>query len=359
MRTPHRPDGLTKPQAEARLRDLMRDTTATAPTEHARTLDTAADAWLTHLAATGAKASTVRAYRAALNKWFMPTLKTRSLDRITTSDIEHAMRQMRDAGLSDKSVRNYVGVIGALFNYAIDKRRRWCTRNPAVDVDLPRAPTYTEIRYLTRAEVWALVDAGQPGAHHDLDQAMYLTAAMTGMRIGEMQALDWRSVDYAHARVRVRRTWDRKAKTYTTPKSRRSERAIPMPDAVAGALERLFRSQHPNAVEPDPDALVFADPLTGEPLVHERMYKRLRASLKGAGLDETFGFHALRHSYGTALAGQGVPMRTLQEWMGHRDIQTTQRYADYCPNPGERSVVEAAFARGTNPGTNLRTTVRN
>ena len=44
-------------------------------------------------------------------------------------------------------------------------------------------------------------------------------------------------------------------------------------------------------------------------------------------------------------------MRTLQEWMGHRDIQTTQRYADYyCPNPGERSVVEAAFARGSNPG---------
>ena len=38
-------------------------------------------------------------------------------------------------------------------------------------------------------------------------------------------------------------------------------------------------------------------------------------------------------------------MRTLQEWMGHRDIQTTQRYADYCPNAGERTAVEAAFAR--------------
>jgi integrase len=52
-------------------------------------------------------------------------------------------------------------------------------------------------------------------------------------------------------------------------------------------------------------------------------------------------------------------MRTLQEWMGHRDIQTTQRYADYCPNPGERDLVEAAFARGTNPGTNLRAPARN
>jgi hypothetical protein len=36
------------------------------------------------------------------------------------------------------------------------------------------------------------------------------------------------------------------------------------------------------------------------------------------------------------------------------NIQTTQRYADYCPNPGERDIVEAAFARGTNRGTNLR-----
>ena len=89
------------------------------------------------------------------------------------------------------------------------------------------------------------------------------------------------------------------------------------------------------------------------------MYERLRASLKAAGLDASFGFHCLRHSYGTALAAQGVPMRTLQEWMGHRDIQTTQRYADYCPNAVERTVVEAAFRRGTNSGTNLRSPVGN
>jgi integrase len=79
--------------------------------------------------------------------------------------------------------------------------------------------------------------------------------------------------------------------------------------------------------------------------------------LKAAGLDETFAWHNLRHSYGTALAAQGVPMRTLQEWMGHKDIQTTQRYADYCPNAGERDAVEAAFARSTTSGTTLPSAV--
>jgi site-specific recombinase XerD len=108
--------------------------------EHARTLQAAADAWITHLAATGTKASSIGAYRAALDNWFMATLKGRSLDRITTSDMERAMRQMRDAGLSDKSIRNYVGVIRALYNFAIDKRRRWAARNPQPTSTCRRSP---------------------------------------------------------------------------------------------------------------------------------------------------------------------------------------------------------------------------
>jgi integrase len=43
------------------------------------------------------------------------------------------------------------------------------------------------------------------------------------------------------------------------------------------------------------------------------------------------------------MAAQGVAMRTLQEWMGHRDIETTQRYADYAPSPHEAALVAAAF----------------
>jgi len=45
------------------------------------------------------------------------------------------------------------------------------------------------------------------------------------------------------------------------------------------------------------------------------------------------------------MAAAGVPMRTLQEWMGHRDIKTTLMYADYSPSERESAVVEAAFSR--------------
>jgi len=64
-------------------------------------------------------------------------------------------------------------------------------------------------------------------------------------------------------------------------------------------------------------------------------------------------FHDLRHTFGTRMAAAGVPMRTLQEWMGHKDFATTLIYADYAPSAHEADLVDSAFARGTNPGTNL------
>lgn len=50
-----------------------------------------------------------------------------------------------------------------------------------------------------------------------------------------------------------------------------------------------------------------------------------------------------RHTLGTRMALAGVPMRTLQEWIGHRDYKTTLSYADYSPIAHEREFVELAF----------------
>lgn len=57
-------------------------------------------------------------------------------------------------------------------------------------------------------------------------------------------------------------------------------------------------------------------------------------------------FHSLRHTFGTRMAAVGVPMRTLQEWMGHRDFTTTLVYADFAPDPaGGAAFAERAFGR--------------
>ena len=53
------------------------------------------------------------------------------------------------------------------------------------------------------------------------------------------------------------------------------------------------------------------------------------------------------------MAAAGVPLRTLQEFLGHRDLTTTQRYADYAPSAHEAEMVAVAFGRGSNRGSNL------
>ena len=75
--------------------------------------------------------------------------------------------------------------------------------------------------------------------------------------------------------------------------------------------------------------------------------------MAAARLDTTLTIHCLRHTFGTRMAAVGTPMRTLQEWMGHRDIATTQRYADYAPGHDEADLVARAFARGPVQGPNL------
>jgi integrase len=72
--------------------------------------------------------------------------------------------------------------------------------------------------------------------------------------------------------------------------------------------------------------------------------RRYRQALKAARLEQTRRFHDLRHTFGTAMAAARVPMRTLQEWMGHRDLQTTLIYADYVPNEREVAMVDRAFS---------------
>ena len=70
--------------------------------------------------------------------------------------------------------------------------------------------------------------------------------------------------------------------------------------------------------------------------------QRFKKALKAAGVRE-IRFNDLRHTFGTRMAAAGVPMRTLQEWMGHRDFRTTLIYADYAPGEDESGTVDEAF----------------
>jgi integrase len=351
-------EGLTRPQAEAELRRLMADVAVTRPAKARRTLAEVAPEYIRHLEAKGRKRSTVVAAQSCLDVWLLPMLGDRPLDGIRGEDVEDLMARMEAGdrrggrGCAPKTIRNYIGTLSAIYRYAMHPRRRWATTNPCDAVDLPEVESDEDIRFLEPIEVAALADAAVEGPYQAIDRAFYVTAAMTGLRHGELIALRWRDVDWSAMRVRVRQNYV--LGEYGTPKSRRSTRSVPMAADVGGELDRLAQRAAGGRSEPDPDDLVFADPLTGGPLSKAANNRRFRKARAAARLDEGHRIHDLRHTFGTRCAAAGVAMRTLQEWMGHRDIATTQRYADYAPSAREAELIAAAFEdRGAIRGANL------
>ena len=134
------------------------------------------------------------------------------------------------------------------------------------------------------------------------------------------------------------------------------DRAVPLADRVGAELEALSQR---SAFTADGD-LVFGHPLTGKPLDRSKVRKRFKAAVRAAGVRDV-RFHDLRHTFGTRMAAVGVPMRTLQEWMGHADFKTTLIYADYSPDERrDRDLVARAFeAQGSKLGSNLSETQSN
>ena len=246
--------------------------------------------------------------------------------------------RMRRSGTAPKTTVNALALLHQVFDHG--RRRGWCSANPCALVDRPRVEQSADVHYLELDEIEAVlraVPADSPLG--PTDRTLYLTAAMTGLRQGELLALRWRDIDWTAGRVRVRRHYVRGH--LGTPKSRRSSRAVPLSDRVAGELDRHFQRSHYQG----DDDLVFGDPTRGTVLDHSYLVRRFKKALAAAGVRKV-RFHDLRHTFGTRMAATGVPMRTLQEWLGHRDLKTTLIYADYAPSAREAEWIEAAFGGG-------------
>jgi integrase len=292
---------------------------------------------LRELESLGRKATTLDNYRAILRAHLLPRFGELMVNRVRKCDVESFMTALTAAGKAERTRLGVFKLLSQVFTFA--ERRGWCEENPCHSVRRPRVRECSEIRFLSQPDLEALIAAVDVSEEPfgSTDRAIFLTAAMTGMRQGELLALRWRDVDWGAERIRVRRNYSRGH--WSTPKSRSGERSVPLASRVAAELRDHQLHSHFSGE----DDLVFANPLSGEVLPHSPLLRRFKKALEAAGVRKV-RFHDLRHTFGTRIAAAGVPMRALQEWMGHRDFRTTLIYADYEPGEEESNLVDAAFS---------------
>ena len=154
------------------------------------------------------------------------------LEEVTPEMVEGFRDALVAEDLSDRTVNKYLTVLHGLFVWA--HRRYKLPANPVASVERRPHAKRGNIDVFSREEVLALVRA----AASKQDGTVYLTAAFTGLRLGELLALRWRDVDFVNSAIHVRQSFTNGR--VDTPKSGQ-ERTVPMADEVAQALASLGR----------------------------------------------------------------------------------------------------------------------
>ena len=291
--------GLNLEQPKIRLRDFVQK-------------------WIEDYARINVKQSTYIGYLTIIDIHLLPSLGDRWLHSITAGDIQHLISErITKAGLKPKTVVNVLLLLKEILRSAV--AWGYLRASPAEHVRLPRVER-KEMDFLTAEEVRLLLSAVDPD-----DYCLILTAVFTGMRRGELLALQWSDIDWNSSEILVRRAYVKGA--VVSPKSSHSRRRIVMSPYLRSALE-----QHRLLNRRRDSELVFCN-REGGYIDPENFIKRVfQPALERAGL-RRIRFHDLRHTYASLLIAQGENIKFIQQQLGHGSAKTTlDRYGHLMPN---------------------------
>jgi integrase len=278
---------------------------------------------------------TVRDYRGSIDRYLNPRWGQRPVDSITSEEVEQLRDDLLETELAPRTIVRQLSVAHGVFRYAM--RRHGLMRNPAA-AELVERPTvaYSGAFTTLDAEQLAALVRHAPSQQ---DAVLYLTAAQSGLRQGELRALRWADIDFTSDRIHVRRSATVGSNAQIKPPKSGKVRSVPLVPAVAAALASLWRRE---SYTLDHD-LVFPDG-AGQVENDTLMRRRYYAALKRAGLPPV-RFHDLRHMFGST-AVKAFPISDVQAMLGHAHITTTMRYVHHRPGKDDAQRLAEAFTGG-------------
>jgi integrase len=262
----------------------------------------------------------IRGYEADLRRYVLPELGAHQLAQIRRADLQALVDLLVAEGRSSSKVQNVVMPVRVLCRHALERDELLVT--PTTNLRLPVATGRRE-RVASPQEAAKLIEA-LPAEQH----CLWWTAALAGLRRGELRGLRWSDVDLAESVIRVERSWDEKEGA-VPPKSRMGNRRVPIPASL-----RLHLLEHKMRTGRDGEDLVFG--ATRErPFTPTHVRKLALKAWEAENLKRReqelpelrpIGLHELRHSYVSLMHDAGFSLERIGDYVGHSSAYMTDAY---------------------------------
>ena len=279
------------------------------------------DHWYQNCKKPNLRPNTQMSYERRIYQHIIPSLGSIPLDKLTTNDIQQFYTKLKQGGrliraehygegLSDQTVRGIHTTLHAALDKAVAEKLLF--RNPADGCRLPPARA-REMQVLAPEEIQRLlIQAKEDGCFE-----LLLLELSTGLRRGELCALQWSDLNFRTGELRVERQVHRARGELlvSPPKTKASNRSIILPSPVLDVLK-----EYKGATT---SQWMFPSPLNDDsPRDPDTVRKRLRTILERAGCKK-IRFHDLRHTFSTASLEHGMDIKTLSTIIGHVSSSTT------------------------------------
>lgn len=244
------------------------------------------------------------------------------LDRFGLEQIDQLVTEW-SVDNKQKTINTRLGTVRRMLSLAVE----WDLLPKVPRIKFVKVPDSTP-RWLTDDEMTLLIEAAEP--HW---KAMILVGLRTGLRIGELRGLQWGDIDLVRRVVQVKRTDPgRRTMDATAPKGNR-ERTVPLTNDAAVALRDLKPEKGRGTDFVWPALLRRSGETRNRARSEKGCWHAIERAAERAGL-ENVAWHTLRHTYASHLVMRGVPLRTIQGWLGHASITETEKYSHLAPDFG-------------------------
>ncbi|MBQ8981600.1 MAG: site-specific integrase [Eubacterium sp.] len=290
-------------------------------TESDPTLERWYEIWLNTFCKGVIKEYTVHGYASRFELYILPEFGKMKLSEISTVACQQFLvdllnngrirsRDTKGGALSIYTVKGVQRTLNVCLEKAVDEGL--IVKNPCSKVKLP-ITNKPEMKTLKKEELSAFLEETKRSGCYEF----YYLELTTGMRLGEICALEWTDLDTVNKTISVNksvRKLDGKL-IITTPKTKSSIRTIRIADELVDLLLAMKERQ----IE---STYIFPSPDTGGPRDTSAVTRKLHRIQERAGLPK-IRFHDLRHTFATLTLEAGVDVKTVSHMLGHTDAGFT------------------------------------